>query len=247
MTGPTAKLAAIDVALLAGGLGTRIQGVLGDVPKVLAPIHGRPFLEHVVDWLAGFGTRRLVLCLGHLAGKVTDHLAARPPGRVELVPVVEPEPLGTKGALVFARHALTSDPVLVLNGDSFLEADLAGFAARHAAAAAAVSLLCVEVPDAGRYGRVEADADGYVVRFAEKDTGQSGPGLINAGLYLFSAAMLDRLAALPGPSLERDVLQKLPPGTIRVEVARGPFIDIGTPQSLMDAPGIIPDDRRQPR
>ena len=249
---PCSGLAGIDVAMLAGGLGTRIQGVLGSVPKVLAPIHGRPFLEHAIDWLTGFGVRRLVLCLGHRADAVIDHLAGRAVkavdgGALELVTMVEPAPLGTKGALAFARAALTSDPVFVLNGDSFVEADLAGFVARHRASGAGVSILCAEVADAERYGRIETTATGFVARFVEKDPEHRGPGLISVGLYLISAALLDRLLTLPGASLERDFLQILPPGTIRAEVTTGAFIDIGTPQSLAAAPSVVPDIREQPR
>ncbi len=232
---PLSGLEGIDGVVLAGGLGTRLRGVLGDVPKVLAPVAGRPFLDHLIDWLAGFGARRLVLCLGHRADRVVAHLATRPPGPVTLVPVIEPEPLGTAGALRLARPHLGSDPVLVLNGDTAFDADLAGFVAGHRAAGAAASLLCVEVEDAARYGRIERDQRGFVTDFFEKDPTQCGPGLISAGVYLFSAALLDQLARLPGPSLERDVFPRLPPGTLRAEAVPGAFIDIGTPESLAAA------------
>lgn len=233
-------LAGIDVAVLAGGLGTRIRSVLGDVPKVLAPINGRPFLDHLLDWLKGHGAGRVVLCLGHGAARVEDHLAARPPSCIEVVPVVEPEPLGTAGALRFARPHLRSDPVFALNGDTFLDADLSGFAARHRLSGAGLSLLCAEVPSIARYGSVEIGADGRVSRFAEKDGTADRPGAVSAGMYLMSAAMLDRLAATAGPSLERDFLQALPSGEIRAEVSRGAFIDIGTPPSLAEAAHVIP-------
>lgn len=233
-------LAGIDVAVLAGGLGTRIRAVLGDVPKVLAPIDGRPFLDHLLDWLKGHGAGRVVLCLGHGAARVSDHLAARPPSGIEVVPVIEPEPLGTAGALRFARPHLGSDPVFALNGDTFLDADLSGFVARHRDSGAGLSLLCAEVPSIARYGSVEIDEGGHVRRFVEKDETLDRPGAVSAGMYLMSAAMLDRLAAMPGPSLERDFLQVLPAGAIRAEVSRGAFIDIGTPPSLAEAANVIP-------
>ncbi|MBC7907748.1 MAG: nucleotidyltransferase family protein [Rhodospirillaceae bacterium] len=230
----------IDVVVLAGGLGTRLQGVLGDVPKVLAPIHGRPFLDHLVDWLAGFGARRVVLCLGHLADKVVAHVASRP-NPLDIVPVIEPQPLGTAGALRLARPQLTSDPVLVMNGDTWLEVDLAAFAQRHLAAGSLVSLLCVQVESAARYGRVEVDDRNHVTRFVEKDPDHTGPGMVSAGIALFAVQLLDRLEVMPGPSLERDVLQQLPPGSIRADLVPGAFIDIGTPDSLRAAPEVIPE------
>jgi NDP-sugar pyrophosphorylase family protein len=243
MTGSSAGapgLVGIDVAVLAGGLGTRIRSVLGDVPKVLAPVGGRPFLDHLLDWLKGHGAGRVVLCLGVGAARVTDHLAARPPSCIEVVPVIEPEPLGTAGALRFARPHLHSDPVFVLNGDTFLDADLSGFAERHRISGAGLSLLCAEVPSVARYGSVEIGADGLVRRFVEKDEAADRPGAVSAGMYLMSASMLDRLRAMPGPSLERDFLQALPAGTIRAEAVRGAFIDIGTPPSLAEAAHVIP-------
>lgn len=241
--GGRAALAALDVAVLAGGLGTRIAAVLGDTPKLLAPIAGRPFLDHMLDWLDGSGAGRVVLCLGHLADKVTTHIAGHPRGRPAVDWVIEPGPLGTAGALRFARAKLGSEPALAINGDSYVGADLAAFVAFHRAHGAEVSMLCVAVPDAGRYGRVELDDQGRVRRFVEKAPGDDRPGTINAGIYAFSQAFLDRIAAASGPSLERDILQTLPAGTIHAMVADVPFIDIGTPESLAAAAAVLPTAR----
>ena len=217
----------IDAAILAGGLGSRIGGLIGDLPKVMAPLAGRPFLAHLLDSLARQGVRRVVLCLGHLARPVLDWLPAAP---LPVETVVEPRPLGTAGALRLARPLLRSQPALVMNGDSFTDAPLAPFLAAHQASGAEASLLCVAVADAGRYGRVERDGRGQVVRFLEK--GAVGPGLISAGCYLFGAAMLDRLMADDRPSLEQGLLASLPPGTLHAHVVAAPFIDIGTPETL---------------
>jgi NDP-sugar pyrophosphorylase family protein len=229
----------IDAAILAGGLGTRIKGVLGNCPKVLAPVGERIFLDILLDHLLRAGIGRAVLCLGHLAEKVIEHLAAAPPPlAVEMV--IEDEPLGTAGALRLARPWLNSNPVLVLNGDSWTDADLAAFANAHSASGAMASLLCVEVPDCGRYGRVEVGIDGRLVRYVEKDPDFHGPGAISAGIYLFSQGLLEELMRRPGPSLERDILQQLPPGQVHAFIAKGArFIDIGTPESLKEAKEVI--------
>ena len=243
MTNAPRGLGGVDVVVLAGGLGTRLRGVLTDRPKVLAPICGEPFLNHLARGLSRQGASRLILCLGHLAGAVIDHAATRPVAGVEFVPVVEQEPLGTAGAVRLARPAVTSDPALVLNGDSLVVADLAGFADRHRAAGVEASLLAVRVEDTTRFGRLDVNAAGFIERFSEKNPDACGPGLISAGIYLFSAALLDRLLLMPGPSLERDVLQVLPAGSIRAEITGGAFIDIGTPDSLAQAGIILPGDR----
>jgi mannose-1-phosphate guanylyltransferase len=234
-------LSGIDVAVIAGGLGTRIAGVLGDTPKVLAPVGGRPFLKVLLDRLRG--ARKVVLCLGHLAPKVTEWLAANPPP-VAVETVVEPSPLGTAGAIRFALPKLGSDPVLVMNGDSIVETDLGGFVADHRRSGAAGSLLAVEVADGSRYGRLEIGAGGRLLRFVEKDPAATGPAWINGGIYAFSAALLARLAVSEGPSLERDFLAMLPEATLHAAKRQARFIDIGTPASLAEAPAFFRDDAK---
>jgi len=224
----------IDVAVLAGGLGTRLRGVLGDRPKLLAPIGGITYLDCLLAWLARFGARRVVLSLGHLAGPVLAHVAHRPASGIEIVTLVEPAPCGTAGALRFIRHALRTDPVLLLNGDSYVDADLCGLIERHRMGAAEATLVATWVPDAGRYGALDLGPDGKVVAFAEKRPG-AGPGHINAGAYALSRSFLDRVERAPGTSLERDVLAALAPGTLSALVGSYRFIDIGTPAELARA------------
>jgi NDP-sugar pyrophosphorylase family protein len=232
-------LEALDTFVLAGGLGTRIRPVLGDVPKILAPISGRPYLAYLLEWLQRFGARRVVLGLGHRAQAVIDYVDALPAGPIELATVIEPSPLGTAGAIRFARGVLRSDPVLIMNGDSFTDADLCAFVDRHRAAKATGTLLCAEADDAGRYGRIELDQRGYIGGFVEKDAAFHGSALINAGVYLLSAALLDDIAARQGASLERDVFERLPPGSLAAFAGRFRFIDIGTPESLALAGNVL--------
>ena len=225
-------LEALDIFVLAGGLGTRIRPVLGDLPKILAPILGRPYLAYLLDWLERFGALRVVLGLGHRAQAVVDYLDARPAGRIEVATVIEPSPLGTAGAIRFARGVLRSDPVLVMNGDSFTDADLCAFVDRHLAAKTIGTMLCAEVDDAGRYGRVELDQSGRIGGFIEKDANFHGTALISTGVYLLSADLLDDIAAGDAASIERDVFERLPSGTLAAFAGRFRFIDIGTPESL---------------
>jgi NDP-sugar pyrophosphorylase family protein len=232
-------LAAIDVLVLAGGLGTRLRSVLGDTPKLLAPIAGQPFLPFLLAWLKNFGARRVVLALGHGADRITDHLRQQPDHDLEMVTIIEPHPLGTAGALRLANAALRSDPVLVLNGDSFVSADLCGFIFHHEASGAPATILGVEVAEAGRYGRILLDERGRIAGFAEKDLTFHGPALVSAGAYLLGAAMRNRIATMPGDSLERDVFARLPPGVLAAFCGRFDFIDIGTPQSLAQAEPLL--------
>ncbi|MBI1243528.1 MAG: NTP transferase domain-containing protein [Alphaproteobacteria bacterium] len=232
-------LDSIDVAILAGGLGTRLAGAVPGLPKALAPVGGRPFLEHLLDWLEGHGARRVALLLGYRADQMEAHIAAHPRAGVEFSFSVEPVPLGTGGALAFARAIFASDPVLVVNGDTFVDGDISALAAAHRAARPAATMLCVEVPDAGRYGRVEIDG-GRVAAFCEKDPTWHGAAAINAGVYLVSRGLLAKIPADRPVSLERDVFEKLPKGELAAFLDRkARFVDIGTPESWTGAARVI--------
>lgn len=239
MPDPAPCLKDIDVVILAGGLGTRIRETLGDTPKLLAPIGGTPFLDYVINRLKLFGARRLVLGLGHLAGAVEDYLETRPPDGIAVETLVEPEPLGTAGALRHIAGKIETDPVMVMNGDSFIAADLCRFLEKHGQSGADASLLAAEVENMSRFGRLMLSPQGRIEAFLEKDPGESGPGVINAGVYCFSAAMLETIMNIEGPSMEHDVFEALPPGTLNAVIGEGPFIDIGTPDDLVRAEEVL--------
>ncbi len=153
--------------------------------------------------------------------------------------MVEPSPLGTAGAIRFARGALQSDPVLVMNGDSFTDADHCAFGHPNRAARTIGTILCAEVQEAGRYGRVELDQSGCIGGFIEKDANFHGTALISAGVYLLSANLLDDIAAGDAASIERDVFERLPSGSLAAFAGRFRFIDIGTPESLALAAAVF--------
>lgn len=220
-------LARIPVAILAGGLGTRLAPAIGGRQKVVAEVAGRPFVAILLDQLAAAGFRDVVLCVGHRADEVEAALGETH-GPLRLVYSREPEPLGTAGALRHARALLGAPEVTVLNGDSFCDVDFAAAWAWHRARGAAATLVAVEVPDASRYGRVEIDEDGRVRRFTEKQE-DGRPGWINAGIYLLEARLLAALPAGRALSLERDVIPGWTGGTLYGYRVRGRFIDIGTP------------------
>ncbi|MSO92756.1 MAG: nucleotidyl transferase [Rhodospirillales bacterium] len=234
-------LSGVAVAVLAGGLGTRIRATLGDTPKVLAPVNGRAYLDHLLDRLAVHRPARIVLCLGDRSERVLAHLERHPRRGPAIESLVESAPLGTAGALRHALPRLTTEPVLVMNGDSWIDADLGAFVAAHRKHGAPASIFCARVDDASRFGRVEVDLQGYVVRFVEKDRAGRGAALINAGVYAFSQAVLGRVKTGTGASLEYDVLAKLAPGTLYAHTVRGAaFVDIGTPEGLARAAEVLP-------
>jgi NDP-sugar pyrophosphorylase family protein len=179
-----------------------------------------------------------VLGLGHRAQAVIEHLRARPQTDIDIGTVVEPSPMGTAGAIRFARSELRSNPAMVMNGDSFADADLCTLVDYHRAASATATMLCARVPDAARYGRVELDG-GFVDRFIEKDPAFSGAAFINAGVYVLSAALLDSIAAGDARSIEHDVFARLPLRSLAAYTECSKFIDIGTPEALARADEIF--------
>lgn len=238
------RIAGIDIVVLAGGLGTRLRSVLPDQPKILAPINGEPYVVFLLDWLRHEGARNVIFSLGFKAGQVEEYIRGYT-GSLALQSSVEPEPAGTAGALRYVHRLVASDPVMVMNGDSFVDADLNDFAAFHAVHEFPISVLCVSLPDVSRYGRVEIGSNNAVTRFAEKDPAYTGAGTINAGVYLFDKAMLDDIVADDATSLERDVFAVMTDGRIGAYVVDGTFLDIGTPESLAAAGEILSPYRRE--
>lgn len=214
--------------ILAGGQGTRLRSVVADRPKVLAVVNGRPFITYLLDQLVDIGIPSCVLCTGYLAEQVSDCLGEDYRGMI-LRYSVEAEPLGTGGALQQALPLMENEQVLVMNGDSYLNADL-GVALEPRPTS---RLLLTEVEDASRYGKVTLDGQGCVVRFEEKSPIHA-PGTINAGIYCFRIGDLrDGFANLPCRcSLEKELLPAIvKAGRLLGLVATGWFIDIGTEES----------------
>ena len=227
-----------DVVILAGGLGTRLSGELKGKPKLMAPINGKPYLDFALRWLSSFGAYRVVLALGHLATEVVTYVEDHFYKDLEIVCKVEREPLGTAGGLAHACEATKSDQLLVMNGDSFVDADLCALMDHHCARRMGGTVLCTLVQDASRYGSVEIDDSDRIVGFREK-TGVQIPGRINAGIYAMSGPLIDQVKELGRGSLEEDVFQSLPPGSLSAFSGTFEFLDIGTPEDYAKAPTVF--------
>lgn len=239
----TQDLAGVTVAILAGGLGTRLRSVVEDRPKVLAEVRGRPFLAYLLHQIAAAGFRYVVLCTGYLGEQVRAAFGDVY-GCLRLVYSQESSQLGTAGALRLAlplfkpslspsRSANVSDSVLVMNGDSFCEANLRAFWAWHRAKGADATLLLTYLPDTKRYGRVLVDDDGCVLSFDEKGH-KGGPGWINAGIYLLNHRLLLTIPKSGAVSLEREMFPAWIGGLYGYR-NEGRFLDIGAPESYAEA------------
>jgi NDP-sugar pyrophosphorylase family protein len=228
------QLAHATAVILAGGLGTRLRSVVADRPKVLAEVEGRPFVTHLLDQLADARCRRVVLCTGYLGEQVEAAIGPIYRG-LRVSYSRETQPLGTGGALRLALQHIESPDLLVLNGDSYCAADLEAFAVWHARRGSAASLLLAHVADTSRYGTVVLGAHDCIERFQEKG-GSSGPGWINAGIYLLQRDLLFSVPPATSVSLERELFPMWPLHGFRAEAA---FIDIGVPSDYARAGAFL--------
>lgn len=225
----------MEAIVLAGGFGTRLRQVVADVPKPMAPIAGRPFLEILLGALAQKGFSRVVLSLGFMAEKITGHFGARFAG-MDLAYVVEDTPLGTGGAIRLAFEACSQDHTFVFNGDTYLDLE-AELLERQWQAKRHPIVVGRQVPDTTRYGRLLVDSD-RIIQFAEK--GIAGPGLINAGCYVLATDALAQFPFHKPFSIETDYLvPEVARAPVDVFVSAGMFVDIGIPEDYARAQTLL--------
>lgn len=223
----------MEAIILAGGLGTRLQSVIGASPKCMAVVNGQPFLYYVLQYLASNNCKRVVLSLGFKHEVVLEWLNGHTyPFVIEHV--IEPEPMGTGGGILLAMQQCTATNVVVLNGDTMFQVPLANLLAHHTAKGADATLALKEMHDFERYGVVITAESGVVTSFEEKQYRVAG--WINGGVYIINkAALLER--ALPERcSFERDYLERfVNDGRFYGLQCDGYFIDIGVPSDFSQA------------
>src|SRR5215831_2834711 len=228
---------AVGAFVLCGGQGTRLRPVLADRPKSMALISGTPFLQLLLDRLRSQGVGDVILGTGYMAEKIESYFGAGSKLAMRIRYSREHEPLGTGGALKLAEP-LISDPVLVLNGDSYVEWSLVPMLELFTDKDADMVVVLQAVADVTRYGSVALDRDGRVIRFVEKGAA-AGPGLINAGVYLVRKQIVRNLPAGTAISLEREVFPRLLDRGIYGLVSTGLFIDIGIPDDFKRAQTLL--------
>jgi D-glycero-alpha-D-manno-heptose 1-phosphate guanylyltransferase len=227
--------------ILAGGLGTRLREAVPDLPKPMAPINGRPFLAHQLDYWIMQGIKRFVLSVGYRHEAISGHFGAAYRG-IALDYAIEPTPLGTGGGLLLAAERLSGEEeFLVLNGDTYFEADLAALREFHENRKSDWTFALFRTDEAGRYMGMGVATDG---RIASLKSGAGAPGrLANGGVYLVKPEALRSHAWDKGAkvSLEDDIL----PATIAAGwrlyglECGGRFIDIGVPEDYSRASSLL--------
>ena len=216
-----------EAIVLAGGLGTRLSSKVPDLPKAMAPIRGRPFLEYQLKYLANQGIMKAILAVGHKHEVILDHFG-HSYSSLNIKYSVEDEPLGTGGAVKKALRHIKGANSFVINGDTMFEADLAAMTETHLDSRADVTIGVKDMRQFDRYGTLRFDDDFRILHFEEKTWKDSG--YINAGIYLLKTDVISRFDFPARFSLEKDLFEKeLNTLHILASPDNGYFIDIGIP------------------
>lgn len=222
-----------ECIILAGGFGTRLQSVVKDVPKAMAEVAGKPFLEHIFNYLESEGINHIVLSLGYKSEIIIEWLATQNRS-FDISYVVEKEPLGTGGALEFAFSEIRSNKAFILNGDTFFDIDMNKLIHFHQDKEADLSIALKPMEQFDRYGSVEIDSKQRIIQFNEKK--YQDKGLINGGVYLVNKDIFSKLDLPEKYSFEKDVMEsQLKNLLIYGYIQDKYFIDIGIPTDFEKA------------
>ena len=227
----------MEVIILAGGLGTRLQEVVSDVPKTMAPVNGKPFLHYLLSWLKNYQVEKIILSVGYKSETVLKYFG-NSFLNIPVEYVVEEKLLGTGGAVKYALNRAEGYNILVLNGDTYFPIDLNKFFAFHSDNNYQFSVALKRMKNFTRYGSVDCRRD-TIIRFNEKEF--CPDGLINGGIYFINRKFFGSIQLPEVFSLEKDLLEKeagsyLIKGLIFDEL----FIDIGLPEDYKRAAAVLP-------
>ncbi len=236
----------MQAIVLVGGRGTRLRPLTDSTPKPALTLVDRPFLAYMIEWLAGHGVTEVVLACGFLPDVLREALAGEEErAGAKIRYVVEPEPLGTAGAIRFAADELgdeLDERFFALNGDVLTDLDLSALQRAHAEGDRAATIALHPVEDSAAFGLVQRGEDNAILEFLEK-TGVRRPGEVNAGMYLLERSVLDLIATGEAVSIERDVFPRLVGEGLHGLLLNGYWMDIGTPERYLQASWDILEGR----
>lgn len=228
-----------DAIILCGGSGTRLRSVTGELPKSMAFVAGRPFLELLFDQLIQNGLKRVVLAVGYGRDLIRSHFTHQSLP-LDISYSEELSPLGTGGALRNAVGHLRSETALVMNGDSYTDASLTSLVREHETSGADASILVVNADGRDDCGFIRLDDQQRIRSFEEKSV-VSQSKYLNAGIYVMSRDLLATIQPQTQLSLERDVFPSwLDAGrVIHASIFAGNCVDIGTPERYRSAQQLL--------
>lgn len=220
-------------------MGTRLRGIVSDMPKPMAPINDRPFLEYLMDYWISQGVNRFIISVGYMKEKIINHFGCKYK-KISLEYIIENKPLGTGGGLILASQNL-KEPFLLLNGDTFFEVSLNELMQFHNKKDSDWTFSLSRVNNSGRYKEIKLNSNGRIIF---NDGGMNNyPCLINGGVYLIKPCVLQGLEnpLMETLSLENEIFTMMLEKGYKLHGMEftGKFIDIGTPQDYLNAKHIL--------
>lgn len=220
----------MDVVILCGGLGSRLQSVLEGRQKVMARVHERPFLDVLLGYVQDQGGCRVVLCTGYKAQAVEEYYQKHN-FKLNISFSQEDSPRGTGGAIFNAQAHIQSKNFIVLNGDSYCAVDFNQLRHFHEQAKAKVTMVVTTVTKANDYGRIVFDDQGVVTSFQEKQAlTQEHLTYVNAGVYCLAQEIFLMMPKKQKFSLEHECFPRWVGQGFYAMSTKKKFLDIGTPQ-----------------
>ncbi|MCK4442307.1 MAG: nucleotidyltransferase family protein [Sulfurovaceae bacterium] len=225
----------MEAIVLAGGLGTRLRSVVSNLPKPMAPIGNKPFLEYILKYLKKNDITRVILSVGYKWKTIEEYFGNNFKG-IELVYSVEDKLLGTGGAIKKAITKVNSKEVFIINGDTFFNVDLKLLTLDSTSK---IMLSLKKMYDFNRYGCIESNSENLVTSFTEKAYRTSGN--INGGIYLIKKDIFNKFNLKEKFSFEEFMQKNFKKLVISVRVFDNYFIDIGIPEDYKKAQYEIKD------
>ena len=227
----------IDVVILCGGFGKRLQRVVKDIPKPMARIKQHPFLSILIDFIASYGFKCFILCTGYKAD-IIERYYKHKTNKLIIEFSREEKPLGTGGAIKNAENYIKSSPFLVANGDSFCKVNLKEFVDFHFKKSALISIAAANTDVCDDYGVITINNLQQIVKFNEKIKGYRNR-LINAGFYLLQREVFSLMPENDNFSIERDFFPKIIKKDLYAFETQESVIDIGTPERYEKAKYLL--------
>lgn len=230
------NLKEIDVVILCGGLGSRLKPVVSDRPKVLAKIGNITFLDILLNSLAKYELKNIILCVGYLKEQIKAHFNSNRNYNIKFSE--EDEPLGTGGALKKAKPLIKSNPFIILNGDSICNINFREFFDFHINKKGILSMVLTRTKNVQDFGSVMLDNSQRITSFKEKAT-CTNECLVNAGVYLMQKEVFSYMPDENYFSLEYDLFPRLIHDNCYGFTTESELIDIGTPERYEKAINLI--------
>ncbi|EAI4085138.1 D-glycero-D-manno-heptose 1-phosphate guanosyltransferase [Campylobacter jejuni] len=215
----------MQAIILCGGLGTRLKSIIKDIPKPMAPINDKPFLEFIFEHLKKQGIKEVILAVSYKYEVIQEYFKDEFLG-IKIKYSIEKEPLGTGGAIKEALK-FVKNKAYVLNGDTIFNIDLKKLILNNSK----ICLALKQMNDFDRYGTVELDSKNYIKLFKEKEFKKQG--LINGGIYLLNKDIFNDFDLQEKFSFEEFLQENYEKLKAKACIFDDYFIDIGVPEDYI--------------